>query len=392
MFELASCPRTLPKWFWPVVDLAMACALFSALMIDWWLAVRGFPGWADTVLAVVLAVTGGVAYRWPRAALCVALAGCGVAMFAGHPSWPQGLVVLVALFYVGRRRPTREAFWITLGTIVVAVLLSLRFTWFPHPLAPALTWTSWCLAAAACGSAAQNYHLFLVSSAAEKDAELAEQRRAGRQMLTEERLRIARELHDTVGHSLTMISVQSGVAAHVLDSDPAAVRFALERIRESSSAALNEIRTTLGLLRGDEEVGPAMRSDEQDLRLLVESARSGGLPVELEVTGDRRELPVVVGVALYRLTQECLTNVARHARHVTRATVDLTFEPGQVGLEVVNDGDPIDPAVVQAGTAAGNGIAGMRERLFALGGSLTAAPVHEGGFRVTATMPTEVPR
>nr|BFE72399.1 hypothetical protein GCM10020092_057000 [Actinoplanes digitatis] len=297
--------------------------------------------------------------------------------------------MLVAVFYVGRRRRTWEAFCITLVTAACGTLLSLRYSTFPNPVVPLWAWVSWTMTAGAFGSVAQSHHLFIASAAAKAEAERAERRRAGRQMITEERLRIARELHDTVGHSLTMISVQSGVATHVLDSDPGAVRFALEHIHEASTAALNEIRTTLGLLRGDEPAGPASGPDES-LRSLVDRTRAGGLPVELEVTGDPGGLPAAVDRTLYRLTQECLTNAVRHARHLTRVTVHVEFRPEQVRLEITNDGDPVDPAAVRAGAAAGHGIAGMRERLAALGGSLTAVPPREGGFRVTATMPTGV--
>ncbi|MEU7905441.1 sensor histidine kinase [Actinoplanes sp. NPDC049118] len=387
MFELASHARTLPNRFWPAANLVVAGGLYLATMISWWHASGGYPGLANSLLAAVLAATAGAAFRWPLAALGVALAACTVATVARHRIWPADLAVLVALFYVGRRRPTWEAFCITLGSTVYGVLVSLRYPPMPAVVVPIWAWVSWLLTAGAVGSVAQSHHLFLVSRAARWDTERAEQRRAGRQMITEERLRIARELHDTVGHSLTMISVQSGVAAHVIDTDPAAVRFALEHIHEASSAALDEIRTTLGLLRGDEPAEPATGPDES-LPSLVDRTRSGGLPVELEITGDPSELPAVVNRTLYRLTQESLTNAVRHARHLTRVVVHLAFSSGRVRLEITNDGDPVDPASVREGAAAGHGIAGMRERLSALGGSLTAVPLHEGGFRVTATMPT----
>jgi signal transduction histidine kinase len=395
MFELVARARTLPSWFWPVANLVVACGICLATMFSWWFAAGEFPGVVDWVLAVLSAVSAGVGFRWPRAALCGALAAVTVAVVAGHSGWPQCLAVLVVLFYVGRRRPIGEAFWITLGSTAFGMLLSLRYTLVPNVVVPVWAWASWSLAAGAFGSVARSYHLYLESAAARRDAERAEQRRVRRQIITEERLRIARELHDTVGHSLTMISVQSGVAAHVLDSDLVAVRFALERINEASSAALNEIRTTLGLLRGDEQGVPAIGPDElrgdESLLSLVERTRSGGLPVELEVTGEVPEVPALIDRTLYRVTQECLTNVVRHGRHVTRVGVHVTYRRGQVGLEITSDGDPADVARVQAGTAAGHGIVGMRERLSMLGGSLNAVPVPEGGFRVTATMPTQVP-
>ncbi|MET8149661.1 sensor histidine kinase [Actinoplanes sp. NPDC049668] len=389
MFELASRARTLPGWFWPAANLATGCGLYSITMIDWWRAAGGYPGLADAALAAVIASGGIAAYRWPRAGLCVAFAGCAVAMLTEHPVWPVGLSVLMALFYVGRRRNTAEAFWITLLATVCAVLLALRYSTFPDPAVPLWAWVGWAMTAGAFGSIAQSHHLFLASKAARAEAKRAERRQAARQMITEERLRIARELHDTVGHSLTMISVQSGVAAHVLDSDPGAVRFALEHIHEASTAALDEIRTTLGLLRGDEPAGPAGGPGET-LQSLVDRVRDGGLPVELEITGDPGRLPTAVDRTLYRVTQESLTNAVRHARNVTRVGVHVEFGPGQVRMEITDDGDPVDPVRVRAGAAAGHGILGMRERLAALGGSLTAVPRREGGFRVTATMPTGV--
>jgi signal transduction histidine kinase len=181
----------------------------------------------------------------------------------------------------------------------------------------------------------------------------------------------------------------------VLDTDPEAARQALRRINEASSTALDEIRTTLGLLRAGEPILPAVSAasvaEARDtIEGLISRARADGMPVELVISGTPRELPGVIRQTAYRVAQESLTNVVKHGREVSRVAVHLMYGPGQLRLEVANDGAAVQPRVGM-GADAGHGITGMRERLAAVGGSLTAVPLREGGFRVTAIVPTEAP-
>jgi signal transduction histidine kinase len=205
-----------------------------------------------------------------------------------------------------------------------------------------------------------------------------------RRRATEERLRMARELHDSLGHYLSLISVQSGVALNLNQQLPEQARAALAAVRQASKDALRELRSALDILRQDGE--PVPRSPMPALaRLgdLVAQASAPGLDVRAETEGIVRPLPFGVDVAAYRIVQEALTNVARHAGPAT-ATVRVTYGEEDLTVQVDDDG---------RGTAAGpqpatgNGITGMRERVAALGGQLYAGPRPGGGFQVRARLP-----
>jgi signal transduction histidine kinase len=198
----------------------------------------------------------------------------------------------------------------------------------------------------------------------------------------EERLRIARELHDVLAHSISLINVQAGVALHVMDERPEQARTALTAIRDASRDALQEVRTALGTLRGAGEGAPRSPAPTlDDLEELAARASAGGVRVTTEVTGARRPLPPGVDRAAYRIVQEAVTNVHRHAGAGT-ASVHVDYGDW-LTVQVDDDGrgGAPDPDGV------GSGIAGMRERAAAAGGSLEAGPRPEGGFRVRARLP-----
>jgi signal transduction histidine kinase len=207
-----------------------------------------------------------------------------------------------------------------------------------------------------------------------------------RRRVDEERLRLARELHDVVAHSIAVVNFQAGVAVHVLDRRPEQARAALLAIKQASRDALQELRATLGVLRqlGEQGGSRAPLPGLAQLDALVAGAARAGRPVEVVVEGERAELPLAVDLAVYRIVQEALTNVARHAGPA-KATVRLAFGSREVVVEVTDDG---------RGAAAGarpdggrHGIAGMRERAVALGGELAAGPRPQGGFHVRARLP-----
>jgi signal transduction histidine kinase len=226
---------------------------------------------------------------------------------------------------------------------------------------------------------------------------------AARRRAVEDRLRLARELHDVVGHSLSMISFRAGVALHVLDRRPEQARAALSAIRTASNDALGELRTTLGQLRQPGEQA-APRTPTAGLALLstlIDDLRQAGQQIEVQVVGAPTEPPLAVDLAAYRILQEALTNVVRHAGPA-RATVRLAYQPEaqphELILEVVDDGGgAAAPGPWQVGGeqrlaadrdgSARHGIAGMRERAEALGGAFHAGPQPGGGFRVWARLP-----
>jgi signal transduction histidine kinase len=216
--------------------------------------------------------------------------------------------------------------------------------------------------------------------------QVAAQRRAD-----EERLRMARELHDILAHSISLIHVQAGVALELIDDQPEQARAALVTIKAASKEALGEVRQVLGTLRGPGDAAPRRPAPGLDrLPELTEQAAHAGLTVTVRTAGGARELPAGVGLAAFRIVQEALTNVIRHSA-ARRAEVLLDWtEPDRLSVRVQ---DPGPAAAPEAGEPAGggNGLAGMRERAAALGGTLTAGP-HGSGFRVLAVLPTGTDR
>jgi signal transduction histidine kinase len=203
---------------------------------------------------------------------------------------------------------------------------------------------------------------------------------------SEERLRIARELHDALGHHLSLINVQSGVALHLNEDLPEQARSSLSAIKQSSKEALLELRSVLDILRQEGE--PAPRSPTSTIARLgdvVSQAAAAGLDVRTETDGTVRTLPFGVDVAAFRIVQEALTNVARHAGGAS-ATVRLSY--GERDLTVQIDDDGRGPTTGDA-MGSGKGIVGMRERVGALGGELEAGPRPGGGFRVRARLPLD---
>jgi signal transduction histidine kinase len=204
---------------------------------------------------------------------------------------------------------------------------------------------------------------------------------------SEERLRIAQELHDVLAHNISLINVQAGVALHLMDEQPEQARTALTAIRDASKDALGELRSVLDILRQSDEAPPrSPTAGLDDLPRLLAGAEATGLQVHADVQILPRPLPPSVDLAAYRIVQEALTNVTRHAR-ARSVTVRVALEDEAVIVEVVDDG--LGLAGVTA-TTGGNGIPGMRERAVALGGELHAGPAAKGGFAVRARLPVAV--
>jgi signal transduction histidine kinase len=223
----------------------------------------------------------------------------------------------------------------------------------------------------------------------ERTAELEQAREdLARRAVADERLRLARELHDVVAHSMSVIAVQSGVGAHVAETQPEEARKALAAIETASRAALEELRRLLGVLRqddGDEPHGSlAPVPGLADLDALLAEVGKAGLAVRLRVEGVRPELPAGVDLSAYRIVQEALTNVVKHAGPA-RAQVVVCYGDQEVAVEITDDGKgaPGDGRTAKVG----HGIIGMRERVALFGGDLEAGPMPGGGFRVAARLP-----
>jgi signal transduction histidine kinase len=214
-----------------------------------------------------------------------------------------------------------------------------------------------------------------------------ERQRAAR-LLAEERLRIARELHDVVAHSMSVIAVQAGVGAHVVEDRPAEARAALEAISATSRGALAEMRQLLGALRDDDgERSRQPAPDLSDVRQLVDDVRAAGVPVVLQVSGECSGINPAIELSAYRLVQEALTNVIKHAGNPTRVEVRVQHDDDSLSVSVVDDGRGAAAKGEADPLGGGHGLIGMRERVEIWGGQLTAGPARGGGYAVTAILP-----
>lgn len=370
----------------------LVAPLSAALSVGGSYAAQSFdPGHPIDPLGYGLLVAGAAVLVTRRRRPVVVLGVTAVAALTYYALGYAGLIfpaipLLVALYTAvaaGRRVPALAA---SLGVLVAFLVTKIVFPTDAAPDVEGFLWASGFVATAVVlGEVSRGRRDYL--SALEDRALEAERTREeeGRRRAGEERLRIARELHDALGHSISLINVQAGVAAHLLDERPDQARTALITIKDTSKEALQELRATLGALRGvDEDPPRAPAPSLSRLEELVARSSAGGLPVEVSVTGDPRELPPSVDRAAYRIVQESLTNVARHAEGA-RAIVTLDYRPTDLVLQIDDDGRPL----LDGRPGRGSGILGMRERALATGGEFEAGPRSQGGFRVRASLPLD---
>jgi signal transduction histidine kinase len=294
---------------------------------------------------------------------------------------------LIAMYTVGTERDRKTT--VLAAVITAAVLFAAsQFAAGATNFWPNLVGSAAIIAvAAAIGDATRTQRAYL--AAVEQRAFEAERTREeeARRRVDEERLRIARELHDVVAHSLSIIAVQSGAAAHVIDSDPAQARRSLDAIRVTSKEALDELRAMLGVLRaeGDADAPLAPVPGLARIEDLVQPVRDAGYDVDVVTEGSLADVPTLVDSSAYRVVQEALTNVVRHAGPCA-VNVAVVRDAGSLAVSVEDDGRGL-PAPSSAETTAGHGLAGMRERVQALGGTFEAGPRTGGGFSVHAEIP-----
>jgi signal transduction histidine kinase len=371
--------------------------------------------WSFDAFALILLLVGPVALlfrrRSPEVALAVAFLAAAGYVATGYPRGPAGypafLFALVSALMMGRR----VFAWAVLAVAYPAFLGLTRLV--PDEVE----------ASRSVVSTLGDFAVLPLIGAAAEIARIRRERRAeraharqeeARRRASEERLIIAREIHDVLAHTISLINVQSGVALHLLDEQPDQARPALAAINEASDHALGELRSVLDVLHaGLGEYGTARESAARaprapaaglrDVEGLVHRTRSAGLDVELAVAGEVRPVPAGVDLAAYRIVQEALTNVVRHAGDEARASVRLVHGPAALVVEVEDDGRGTGRAATACGAevgsgaaasrtedgGAGRGIAGMRDRVGAVGGTLTAGPGPDRGFRVRAHFPLQ---
>lgn len=358
------------------VDALLALGLLAVGLLVTGLAGQRQPGaapvdlWCWLLIGVAAAA---LVIRRITPVLTLAVVSLAVSAYLvlGYPYGPVLLSFLIAVYTVAVRLPPRPA----LVAVGAALAVLLVHAFWSRRSAPGwfgvLPASAWGVVPFALGVAVRTNR----ETAARSRAEQA------RRQADEERLRIAQEVHDVVGHGLAAISMQADIALHLMPKRPEQAGAALTAISRTSREALDELRVTLGAVRRGAERGPVPGVARLDA--LRERLAGAGLAVDLRVTGERQDLPAAVDLAAYRVVQEALTNVLRHAR-VATAQVTVGYGAEELVVEVTDRG------VGEVG-GTGHGLAGMRERVTALGGSLTAGPDPAGGFRVYARLPMAAP-
>jgi signal transduction histidine kinase len=378
---------------------ASAVLAAGAVLAMVFLAVGPYPHvrGARPLVALLLCATIAALQRWPLPVLAVAAGVNALAMAVGNVPVPFGVVLGLAVFFVASRMPRR---WSVPAAVVTAAglgaaLLCAALT-VPHasPALEAVEGFVPLVAAWFVGDSVAARRRYLAGLAEQAERERAAEAERAQQQVREERVRIARELHDVVAHTLAVITVQAGVGRRLADRRPEQANAALESIETIGRTAQDELRVVLGLLR-EEETGTAPLAPAPriaDVPGLADAVRASGTPVELRMSGAERQLSPALELSVYRVIQEALTNVVKHAPGA-RAVIDLAVSAQQVRLEVADDGGPGEgrPAAVgpSAGLGPGHGIVGMRERIGAFGGWLVTGPRAGRGFRVTAEIPVE---
>ncbi|MGW6500027.1 sensor histidine kinase [Nonomuraea angiospora] len=361
-----------------VTDWAIAVGVAAALLVT------GLSGQHSAtsldLLGYALLAAGGLALAARRRAPVPVLAVTGLCA-AGYQAAGFDVPAVAYLFAVyaavraGHRTVTVAVSLAMLAVLPLAALASgLHDTGEAFAQARGALELAWLVAAGAAGEALRQ---------AERRADEAERTReeTARRRADEERLHIARELHDSLTHQISIIKVQAEVAVHVARKRGEPVPEALLAIQEAGREATRELRATLEALR-DDDTSPPRGLD--DVAELVERARTTGLDATLTIGGQRHDVPAAVDRTVYRIVQESLTNVARHAAAAT-ASVRIDYRPDALAVRIDDDGR----ATPDSAPPPGVGLLGMRERVTALGGRLRAAPREEGGFSVQAELPVD---
>ncbi|MFE9404866.1 sensor histidine kinase [Streptomyces sp. NPDC006530] len=344
------------------------------------------PWWPATLIAAI----GSAALLWRRdrpLAVLAITAVCGAAIGAlGYlPTILLLAPLLIALYTATLRCPPRVAYLgvsLSAAAVIVAALLGgpAHEPLVLKTAAPA----AWLLLPAALGSLTRLQHTLLVAERTR--AERAEQTREeeARHRVAEERLRVARELHDVVAHHLALANAQANTVARLLHSNPAQAQHLIEQLTTTTGEALREMKATVGLMREPDDTAPTDPAPSlAQLASLLESFAAGGLHATVIVEGTARPLPPGADLTAYRIVQEALTNVTKHAA-TGRAEVHLAYTNSRLRIIVTNPG----PTRATSSTTSGYGILGMRERAQSAGGRLSTHRHPDGGFTVTAELPT----
>jgi signal transduction histidine kinase len=360
-------------------NLLLAAAGAAALIIEGHVRATGGLSPGDYVLAVAAALPLVWGTRAPLPALAGVAAGAILCDAAFDAGWSATAIVAVQLYTVallGDRLRSLIVGALT-AVVVIAGIVAIDGSVDVQSIAIRVPLV---FATLALGDTVRSRRALRAADREREAREAREREEEARRRQAEERLRIARELHDTLAHSLVAINVRAGVALDLPDSEDAST--ALEDVKQASATALRDLRATLSLLRAHGEVAPTTPAlDLESLPGLLDHARSAGLRADLDLQINGAVVPSAVGGAAYRIVQEALTNVLRHA-NASSAHVAIRTTPKSLDIEIADDGRPD-----QLGVRPGLGLRGMAERATALGGRIDAGPHATGGWRVHAVLP-----
>jgi signal transduction histidine kinase len=372
-----------PKWFtlWVPVLVSFAIQVPAAIFMSRFANLSA----RDTALTLAIAVVGPLALiaarRFPGPVVAITAVAASLDLFVNERGGPPYVALAFAILSAVVR-DARIWAWVSIGvcwiaTITIAGILG-REEWTPFRIAGT---TLGILIVFGIGESIRTRR-----DRASEYRRLATERRQS--AVQGERVRIARELHDVLAHSLSQINVQAGVGLHLMEKQPEKAADALASIKETSKTALDEVRSVLGMLRaegGTSADAPLVPEPDLDrLPSLVEASSHDELEIRLDDRLAHAEVPAQVQLALYRIVQESLTNVARHATGAQVVDVVLEQTDGAYRVEVRDDGNGVDGSASESG---GRGVLGMRERAELLGGHLSAGPAPDGGFVVSGEIP-----
>ncbi len=374
---------------WLVIDCVVAGLAAGILWVS--VGLHGFryhaPPPGPAVFAVLATAPVAVRRIWPVPVFAVVLVASSVVIAFGRATAVMDVTLCMAVYLVTVRRRRQAALAIL---VLTEVSLGAGLLFYAASDRMLVDKVHSLLAAGAIWFVADSvrerrrYLAGLAEQAAQRQQAEADR---NRQAVREERVRIARELHDVVAHSLGVVTVQAGVGRRIGAADPEEALRALRAVEVTGRSALEELRRILGLLRDDETATPTLAPAPgiRDLAELAEVVRAAGTPVSLTVTGEVAALPAAAALTVYRIIQEALTNVVKHAGGAA-ASVRVAAGPDGVRIAVTDDGPGRGAGVDLAGR---HGIVGMRERAAVFGGTLDAGPLARGGFQVTAFLPVQ---
>jgi signal transduction histidine kinase len=391
--------KQLQPWHWVAIDCVVAVLLAVVFLVGSTHPAYGIPMWVAYVLALVSTLPAAVRRIWPLPVLGLVLAGSVASMAIGTGKDPS-VVVAFVLYLVALRYRWRVSLGALAGTVALTVAgavaggaaLSLdrmggdRISGVASHIVTSVVVI---VAAWMIGAAVRQQRAYTAGLREQAERRVQAQLAEARREVNQERLRIARELHDVVAHGLSLIAMQAGVGHYVARAQPEEAERALASIEATSRTALREMRRLVGVLRDGDPAGPGLEPAPglADLGRLITGTADAGVRVQLEVRGARCGVPPGVDLAAYRIVQEALTNVVKHAQ-ITKSRVVVTYEPDAIGLEITDEGHGAgagpDPSI-----RSGHGLAGMRERAALYGGEFHAGPQPGRGFRVAARLPLD---